>query len=105
MGDGAVTRFSLDGAMIPRQVKRLFDARSEPRDDAGGAVAGVDFRGERVPVRIINVSPSGAMLALGAIPNIGERIVLHRPGEPKRPARVLWVRGGRIGIHFLGRSD
>lgn len=96
-------RFNLDGTMIPRQVKRLFDARSEPRDDAGGAVATVELRGERLPVRMINISPSGAMLAFSGVPNIGERVVLHRPGEARQPARVLWVRGGRIGLYFLPR--
>lgn len=96
-----MSKFGLDGEMIPRQVRRLFDERSEPRDDAGCEAAVLEIRGRRHVVRIVNLSRSGAMLAFSLVPNIGEEVVLQLPGRPRVTAKVLWVREGRIGVNFL----
>lgn len=89
----------LDGTMIPRRVKRLFDQRGEPRQ-AGPVTALFDWRGASLTVRLANLSPSGAMLVCSEIPHIGEAVALHLPDRAPMSAVVRWVRDGRIGIHF-----
>ena len=89
----------LEGSMIPRRVKRMFDERGEPRDIAQTAAA-IEWRGASLAVGLDNVSASGAMLVCSEIPHIGEAMTLHMPDRPPMPAVVCWVRDGRIGIHF-----
>lgn len=85
--------------MIPRSVKRMFDQRGEPREQAG-ASALVEWRGTSLGVGLANISASGAMVVCDEIPHIGEAMALHLPDLAPLPAVVRWVRDGRIGIHF-----
>lgn len=90
----------LDGSMIARSVKRMFDERGEPRDPAG--VSGIiDWRGKAIVVGLANLSPSGAMVICDEVPHIGETITLQLAEHAPLPAAVRWVRDGRIGIHFI----
>jgi hypothetical protein len=89
----------LDGTMIPRRVKRMFDQRAEPRL-AMPTSAELEWRGARHEVLLANISASGAMIACPHEPHIGERVILSLPGEAPVPALVRWVRNGRIGLHF-----
>lgn len=93
-------KFSLDGSMIPRTVKRMFDERGEERIEAGSRTAALNFRGRRHVVRLINLSRSGAMVAFVEVPHIGEEVSLQLLERGEVPAYVRWVRDGRIGIHF-----
>jgi hypothetical protein len=93
-------KFSLDGAMIPRTVKRMFDQRSEERIDAGSQTAVLSLRGRNHVVRLINLSRSGAMLSFHAVPHIGEEVSLQLLDHGEQPGFVRWVRDGQIGIHF-----
>ena len=89
----------LEGTMVPRRVKRLFDQRGEPR--ATITVLGeLECRGTTCAVRTANLSASGAMIEYATMLHIGERVTLTLPGEAPRQAIVRWVRGGRIGLHF-----
>ena len=90
---------SLKGNMIPRTVKRTFDGRGEPREDANAAGM-MEWRGESLAVGVANISASGAMLVCDQVPHIGEEIDLYLPELAPLPAVVCWVRDGRIGIHF-----
>lgn len=90
----------LDGKLMQRQVKRLFDQRAELRC-ATPAPARLGWRGASVAVRIINISSSGAMVACEVVPDVGEAVGLGRLGEPPAAAAVRWVRDGRIGLHFI----
>ncbi len=92
--------FGLDGKMIPRRVKRLFDQREEERSDVEGVPARLTMRGQTLEVRLANLSSSGAMVICDEVPNIGERVALQLPDRRAAPADVTWVRDGRIGIHF-----
>ena len=85
--------------MIPRSVKRMFDERGEPREEAG-AMALIEWRGKSLAVGLANVSPSGAMVICSKIPHIGEAMALQLPDRAALPGVVCWVRDGRIGIHF-----
>ncbi len=92
--------FGLDGKMIPRSVKRLFDQRDEERADADGLRAELRWRVQTLDVGLANLSASGAMVVCDAIPHIGERVALILPDSRTAPADVSWVRDGRVGIYF-----
>ena len=93
-------RFSLDGGMIPRTVKRIFDERFEERFEAESQTAVLEHRGRRHVVRLANVSESGAMVIFPGIPHIGEEVILQLLGRDAIKGHVKWVRDGRIGVQF-----
>ena len=98
-------KYSLDGGMIPRTVKRMLDERLEERQPATSETAAMDFRGRRHVVRLINTSPSGAMVIFPLVPHIGEQVSLQLIGKGQVSATVRWVRDGRIGISFDDPSE
>ena len=94
-------RFSLEGAMIPRTARRVVDERDEERiDNSGAGTAVLTFRGRRHVVRLVNTSPSGAMVNFAPVPHIGEQVALQLLDRGLMSARVRWVRDGRIGVSF-----
>ena len=95
------SKFSLDGGMIPRSVKRMFDERAEERFEANAQTATMEFRGRKHVVRLVNTSPSGAMVIFSLVPHIGEQVSLQLLEQGRLSARVRWVRDGRIGIAHL----
>ena len=98
-------KFSLDGSMIPRTVKRMFDERTEERVPASSQTAVMEFRGRKHVVRLINTSPSGAMVIFSLLPHIGEQVSLQLLDRGQVYAQVRWVRDGRIGISFERQLD
>lgn len=96
------SKFSLDGGMIPRTAKRMLDERFEERSPADSETAVMDFRGRKHVVRLVNISPSGAMVIFPLVPHIGERVSLQLLEQGQISAKVRWVRDGRIGISFDG---
>lgn len=90
----------LDGSMIPRTGKRSINERAETRHSSLSSTAVLEFRGRKHVVRLINVSPSGAMVIFPHIPNIGERLPLQILDRGLMTAQVRWVRDGRIGLSF-----
>lgn len=95
-------KFSLDGGMIPRTVKRMLDERIEERNEANSQTAVMEFRGRKHVVRLVNTSPSGAMVIFSLVPHIGEQVSLQLLDRGQVAAMVRWVRDGRIGISFDG---
>jgi len=91
--------------MIPRSVRRLFDARSEPREAVGSQEATLELRGRKHEVRIVNLSASGAMVVFDAVPRIGEQVALHLADRGPAPAHVCWVRDGCIGVNFVAAGE
>ena len=96
--------FKLDGKMIPRSVKRMFDERREPRN-AAHAAATMEHRGRRHDVAIANISRSGAMVIFASIPHIGDKVTLYVTGHGPLPGEVRWVRDGRVGVTFDAPLD
>ena len=92
--------FFLVGSMIPRNEKRSIDERTELRHPSLSNTAVLEFRGRKHMVRLVNVSPSGAMIAFPHIPNIGERLLIQVLDRGTVHAQVRWVRDGRIGLSF-----
>ena len=90
----------LDGGMIARQTIRTIDERSEDRRPALSNTAVLDFRGRKHVIRLVNISPSGAMVIFPHIPNIGERLSLQLLDRGLVSAQVRWVKDGRIGLSF-----
>ena len=92
--------YFLDGSMIPRNEQRMIDERTEVRNPSQSNTAVLQFRDRKHVVRLVNVSPSGAMVAFPDIPNIGERLLLQVLDRAPVWAQVRWVRDGRIGLSF-----
>ncbi len=98
-------KFSLDGSMIPRSVKRLFDERAEDRIEAASQTAVLTFRGKRHVVRLLNLSRSGAMVIFAEMPHIGEPVTLQMLERGEVAGQVRWVRDGRVGISFTAELE
>jgi hypothetical protein len=92
--------FFLDGAMVGRSAKRTINERSELRYASVSGTAVLEFRGRRHVVRLVNISPSGAMVNFPHVPNIGERLALQLLDHGLVSAQVRWVKDGRIGLSF-----
>ena len=97
--------FILDGTMIPRSAQRSIDEREELRHPAVSSTAVLEFRGRKHVVRLVNVSPSGAMVIFPHVPNIGERLPLQVLDRGVVTAQVRWVKDGRIGLSFAAPSE
>ena len=98
-------KFSLDGAMIPRTVKRMFDERGEERVEAGSQTAVLLHRGQKHVVRMVNLSASGAMVIYPGMPHIGEQVSLQLLGRDAIAGHVMWVRDGKIGVNFTAAQE
>lgn len=90
----------LNGSIIPRSVQRIFDERTEPREEVASATAVLELRSRKHVVRLVNVSPSGAMVIFKSVPHIGEQVALHLSDRGRVVGQVCWVRDGRIGVNF-----
>ena len=93
-------RHMLDGSMIPRDVRRMFDERCEPRAPADSQTAMLEHRGRKHVVRLVNLSSGGAMVIFPLMPHIGESVTLHLLGRGQIAAQICWVRDGKIGVSF-----
>ena len=98
-------RFSLDGGMIPRTVRRMFDERFEERIAVESQTAVLQHRGRKHVVRIVNVSASGAMVIFSGMPHIGEEVILQLLGRDAIKGHVKWLRDGRIGVNFVSSVE
>ena len=94
-------KFGLDGGMIPRRVKRMFDERGEPRFEGELQTAALIYRGRSHDVRVGNISSSGAMVAFAEVPVIGETVTLQLLDHGAVAGQVRWVRDGHVGINFV----
>ena len=94
----------LNGSMIPRTVRRMFDARSEPREPASSQVL-LELRGRKHEVRLVNLSTSGAMIDFDSMPHIGEEVELHLGDRGPVAGQICWVRDGQIGVTFAAAME
>ena len=94
--------FILDGGMIARNQTRSIEERGEDRMPATSGTAVLEFRGRKHVVRLVNVSPGGAMVIFPHVPNIGERLPLQLLDRGAVSAQVRWVKDGRLGLSFPG---
>lgn len=95
-------KIGLNGGMIPRTVRRMFDEREEPRFDVEGDVqtAVLTHDGHNHVVRVGNISTSGAMVMYRDVPAIGDAVTLQLLDHGAVAGHVRWVREGRVGINF-----
>lgn len=56
------------------------------------------------PVKIRNMSPSGALIEGGTLPHVGEHLSIRR-GELAVAGRIVWRLDGRAGLQFDGEVD
>ena len=92
--------YFLDGSMIPRTERRSIDERTEVRHPSLSNTAVLEFRGRKHVIRLLNVSPSGAMVVFPHTPNIGERLLIQLLDRGAVWAQVRWVKDGRVGLSF-----
>jgi PilZ domain-containing protein len=92
--------YFLDGSMIPRTETRSIDERTEVRHPSVSNTAVLEFRGRKHVIRLLNVSPSGAMVVFPHTPNIGERLLIQLLDRGALWTQVRWVKDGRIGLSF-----
>ena len=98
-------KFGLNGGMIPRTVKRMFDQRDEPRFEGETQTAVLEHRGRNHVVRVGNISKSGAMVVFADVPHIGEEVTLQLLDHGPVKGQVRWVRDGHVGINFVTQLD
>lgn len=98
-------KFGLDGGMIPRSVKRMFDERGEPRFEGELQTAALGCRDGNHVVRVGNISSSGAMVVFAEPLRIGEEVTLQLLDHGAVAGQVRWVRDGHVGIHFVDPLD
>lgn len=94
------SRFQLNGSMIPRTVKRMFDERSEERLDTESQTAVLSVRGRNHIVSLVNLSGSGAMVRFAGDAHIGESVSLQLLDRGTIAGQVRWLRDGRMGVYF-----
>ncbi|MDP8994314.1 MAG: PilZ domain-containing protein [Pseudomonadota bacterium] len=89
---------SLAGLYISREERRSTDQRREDRHFGIVERAIVTFRGKKLLVKVINLSPSGMMIESDVMPHIGETVDVEFDGFDRLQGVVRWVKQGRIGI-------
>jgi len=92
--------FTLDGGMIPRSAQRAIDERGEARHSSLSSTAVLEWHGRKYVIRLVNISPSGAMVIFPHVPHIGEKLRLQLLDRGQIFAQVRWVKDGRIGLSF-----
>ena len=98
-------KFGLDGGMIPRTVRRVFDERGEPREQAASQTAVLAHRGRNHVVKVLNLSNSGAMVIFPLLPHIGEAVTLQLLDWGQVQGHIRWARDGKIGINFAAALE
>ncbi|HEX6376422.1 MAG TPA: PilZ domain-containing protein [Allosphingosinicella sp.] len=99
-GRGAAEIAPAVGEMGDIEAGGRAEDRASPRTNLLLA-ATVEVGGRTLPVRIRNLSETGALLDGAGLPDAGVALVLTR-GELHVPATVAWAAGGRRGIKFDG---
>ena len=90
---------------IGEGIRRLLDERGEERSPASSQTAMLDHDGRRHVVRVVNLSPSGAMIVFqGKLPD-GDAVTLQLLDHGPVTGQVRWTRDGRIGINFSRPLD
>lgn len=81
------------------RLKRLIDTRREPRL-ASAQNARLTVAGKEHQVRLLDISPSGAMIGFGDPLDAGENVIIHVLDREPLRGQVRWSREGRVGIGF-----
>lgn len=74
------------------------EARIEPRTNMF-VMASLSAQGASGPVKVRNLSPTGALVEGGALPMPGEPVSLLR-GSLRSDGKVVWCQNGRAGLRF-----
>ena len=86
-------------------IRRLLDERGEERMPLGSQTAMLDHQGRRHVVRLVNLSPSGAMVAFHGDLAEDDAVTLHLLDHGPVTGQVRWSRDGRLGINFSEPLD
>ena len=80
-------------------LRRLIDARREPRR-ATAQFARLTIAGQDHQVRLLDISPSGAMVGFDLPVEPGETVLIHALDREPLRGQVRWSREGHVGIGF-----
>lgn len=86
-------------------IRRLLDERGEPRLSLASPTAMLEHQGRRHVVRLVNLSPSGAMVAFHGEIGDDQAVTLHLLDHGPVTGQVRWSRDGRVGINFSQPLD
>ena len=86
-------------------IRRLLDERAEERMPLGSQTAMLDYQGRRHVVRLVNLSPSGAMVVFHGALCDGDQVTLHLLDHGPVTGQVRWSHDGRLGINFSEPLD
>ncbi len=81
-------------------LRRLLDERADQRASPVSQTAMLDHDGRRHVVRLIDLSPSGAMIAFQGKLAEGDQVTLQLLDHGPVTGQVRWSREGRVGINF-----
>ena len=96
---------ALKRSLLGDGLRRLLDEREEPRSIATSQTAMLDHEGRRHVVRLVDLSPSGAMLGFQGRLADGDEVTLHLLDRGAVTGQVRWSRDGRVGINFSNPLD
>jgi len=85
---------------VPREESRRGDMRLADRYRIVGEQVAVTRRGARHEAELINIAGGGAMIETALEARPWERVDLRLSDDCRLACRVLWIRGGRIGLEF-----
>jgi hypothetical protein len=94
----------LTAIAIKREETRVTNQRSEDRLRDIVEETVMVFRRKKTPVRVVNVSSRGAMIAADVEARIGEKVDLLFTDKNRTKCVVRWMREGRIGVEFLNET-
>jgi hypothetical protein len=94
----------LTAIAIKREETRITNQRSEDRLRDIVEETVMVFRRKKTPVRVVNVSSRGAMIASDVEARIGEKVDLLFTDKNRTKCVVRWMREGRIGLEFLNET-
>lgn len=86
-------------------IRHLLDERGEERMPLGSQTAMLEHQGRRHVVRLVNLSPSGAMVAFHGDLADDDAVTLHLLDHGPVTGQVRWSRDGRLGLNFSKPLD
>ncbi len=100
-----VQQDSLGTIPVARTAIRTADHRDDDRHRLLEEQTEVRFRGQDLPVDLLNLSGGGAMIRANFSPLMWERVDLVLGHEGVAECAVRWIRGDRIGLEFAHETQ
>lgn len=91
----------IDSAAVAVETpETYYEQRSEPRHSGLVERAVILFRGEEIPVPVIDISSRGTQIESDIQPRLGENLIIQFESCSRVHGFVRWARDGKLGIRF-----